>query len=538
MFSKVFTNAKRILSRSPSVQNLPDEAQEATPNIHDLDITMVSTRSGADLTPRSDDRKGKRGLEAGDTPISSKKRRKSVGVDDKDKDATVARDNQLDDLLQADIAEAQLMSVKKDKLPIRRRTNPMVVINTPTTRSSSGKAASLASPKEQGGSPTPASSKKKAKKPRVSSADVIEQAESVVIEKAPESTVQVPVPAVTTKTPTTPKSKKKTPNKDVASTPATSVTSASKFPDEIPSSTYESEQAPIPSAKPTPVSTSKASKSPAVPKSTEKASKKIYVSPLDQAPVLDASAKPKKIRFGDEEPPAAPVPMVVDTPEPQEEDDQDSGSDSDEAPEEMTTASAVRQAKALDEEALRAQQALQEKEKLKRKERADRIKQEQGVKQRKAEKKAEKLAKKQAREELLEPQEEELDIDIHNLPALLPNSILEAAGDARPPTPPRQLSGRTEEEARQEKINRHIKFLERGEKPIKDVKKGSLNVHVLAPQNMLLAPKVNRDTRNIRERWLKGRQADKISAKGKKGKMQFKRVERRATGGGFLRGED
>jgi hypothetical protein len=275
-----------------------------------------------------------------------------------------------------------------------------------------------------------------------------------------------------------------------------------------------------------------------MPKSTEKASKKIYVSPLDQASALDASAKPKKIRFGSEEPPVAPVPVVIDTPEPQEEDDQDSGSDSDEAPEEMTTASAVRQAKALDQDAMRAQQALQEKEKLKRKERADRIKQEQGVKQRKAEKKAEKLAKKQAREELLAPQEEELDIDIHDLPALLPDSILEAAGDARPPTPPHQLNGRTEEEARQEKINRHIKFLERGVKPVKDVKKGSLNVHVLAPQNMLLAPKVNRDTRNIRERWLKGRQADKIPAKGKKGKMQFKRVERRATGGGFVRGED
>jgi U3 small nucleolar RNA-associated protein 16 len=70
------------------------------------------------------------------------------------------------------------------------------------------------------------------------------------------------------------------------------------------------------------------------------------------------------------------------------------------------------------------------------------------------------------------------------------------------------------------------------------VKKGSLNVHVLAPQNMLLAPKVNRDTKNIRERWLKGRQVDKISAKGKKGKMQFRRVERKSVGGGFLRNED
>jgi len=533
MFSKVFTNAKRILSRSPSIQNLPSEAQEATPTAHDIDITMVSTRSGADVTPRSDARTGKRGLEAGDTPISSKKRRKSAG--------TVEEENQLDDLLQADIAEAQLMSVKKEKLPIRRRTNPMVVINTPISRSASAKATPLASPKEQDGSPVAPSSKKKAKKSRVSSADVIEQAESVVVAEIPESTVEVQIPAVSTQEssqiPTTPKSKKNTPKKDAASTPATVLASASKFRDEVPSSTYESEQAPIPSPKPTPVSNSKANKPVAVSKSTEKASKKIYVSPLDQATAASAS-KPNKIRFDSEEPPAAPVPMVVDTPEAPQEDDADSGSDSDEAPEEMTTASGLRQAKAADEDALRAQKALLEKEKLKRKERADRIKQEQGIKARKAEKKAEKLAKKRAREELLEPQEEELDVDIHNLPALLPDSILEAAGDARPPTPPRQLKGRTEEEVRQEKINRHIKFLERGEKAIKDVKKGSLNVHVLAPQNMLLAPKVNRDTKNIRERWLKGRQADKISAKGKKGKIQFRRVERKSVGGGFLRGED
>ena len=86
-------------------------------------------------------------------------------------------------------------------------------------------------------------------------------------------------------------------------------------------------------------------------------------------------------------------------------------------------------------------------------------------------------------------------------------------------------------------MNRHIKFLERGEKPIKDVKKGKVNVSVLSQRNMLLAPKVNRDTKNIREHWLKGREADRKGRGGRKA-MNFKKMERRTAPKGFLRGGD
>ncbi|KAF2791898.1 hypothetical protein K505DRAFT_279804 [Melanomma pulvis-pyrius CBS 109.77] len=484
MFAKVFNSAKRILSRSPSVQTPPSESYEATSATHDVDITMVSTRSGADLTPR-ETRKGKRGLEAGDTPVSSRKRRKSVDTEEKDKGAA-----KLDEKVDTapieqvnDTNDDTSAPATKEKLPIRRRTNPMVVINTPIARPSSAKATPLVSPKEQVGSPTSPSSKKRSKK------QVSSPIEDLIVLSQESS-----------KAPTTPKPKQKS-KSDHATT-----SSISRFPEEIPSSTYESEQAVISSQEPAPVSSSKAKKA--------------------------------HIRFGSEEPAEAPIPIVIDNQEAPSMDDADDDSDSDEAPEEVTTASALRQAKAADEEALRAQKALQEKEKLKRRERADRIKQEQGIKQKKAEKKAAKLAKQRAREELMDPAHEELNVDIHNLPALLPESILEAAGDTRPPTPPARLQGRSVEEARQEKLNRHIKFLERGEKPVKDVKKGSLNVHVLGQQNMLLAPKVNRDTKNIREKWLKGRQAEKQLKGGRRQKMQFRKVERRAVGGGFLRGDD
>ncbi len=88
---------------------------------------------------------------------------------------------------------------------------------------------------------------------------------------------------------------------------------------------------------------------------------------------------------------------------------------------------------------------------------------------------------------------------------LLPDSLLNAIDEQRPPTPPPEKRGKTAEERRKEKLSHHIKFLERSQKPIKDVKKGKLKVAVLAQQNKVLPPKVNRDTRNMREHWLKGR---------------------------------
>ncbi|KAF2714674.1 hypothetical protein K504DRAFT_456866 [Pleomassaria siparia CBS 279.74] len=558
MFTRVFNTAKRVFSRSPSVQIPSAESREPTPNTHDLDITMVSTRSGADVTPRSDPRKGKRGLEAGDTPLLSRKRRKSVGTQEKgnvDVEAAEAEDVDTETPVQADDTPA---STNKEKLPIRRRTNPMVVINTTPAGSSLANATTLASPKDQTGSPTYPSSKKRTRKqggsPEVTGAPSPEPSAS---EKTSTATVEVEVPVdslqESSKALATPKSKSKKKSKGTnVSTPAATVPRVSRFPEEIPSSTYESEQAAIPSQEPSPASF-KAKE--ATPRSSQKKTKKSASSVGDEnkpskheseqvvspsrepAPMSSTKAKKEHIRFDGEGHADASVAMALEALEPQPT-PIDDDSDSDEAPEEVTTAFGLRQAKAAEEDALRAQKALQEKEKLKRQQRADRIKQEQGVKQKKAEKKAAKLAKQRAREKLLEPAEEELDVDIHNLPALLPESFLEAAGDMRPPTPPPQRHGRTAEEARLEKLSRHTKFLERGEKPIKDVKKGSLNVHVLAQQNMLLAPKVNRATKNIREKWLKGRQAEKKPNNRRMQKMQFRKVERRAVGGGFLKSEE
>jgi hypothetical protein len=232
-----------------------------------------------------------------------------------------------------------------------------------------------------------------------------------------------------------------------------------------------------------------------------------------------------RVRYGEEER-SEPIP-------PQHVENDDDG-DSDEAPEEVTAASALTKTKAATADAARAYRAQQEKEKLKRKERAERIADEQMKKRKKDEKKMKKLTRMESRDQEVK----HLDVDIHNLPALLPDSILEAAGDRRPPTPPPMLPGMTTAEKRQEKLNRHIKFLERGEKPIKDVKKGSLNVRVLGQQNPVLPPKVNRDTKGIREHWLKGREAKKRHASGKKNKKQVTKMERAPFGGGFIRSKD
>jgi hypothetical protein len=274
----------------------------------------------------------------------------------------------------------------------------------------------------------------------------------------------------------------------------------------------------------------------------------------DSLPASETLPKSTRIRFDSEE--AADITTASDqlhaedqsapaVNTPQDEEEEEENDSDDEAPEEVTTASALSKAKAAEAEAARAAKAQQEKQELKRKERAERIAEEQKQKRErlaeeerqkreKEERRAKKLAKREARNQA-KPEAQSFDVDMHNLPALLPDSLLEAVGDQRPPTPPRFLPGVSAEEKRKEKLQRHIKFLERGEKPIKDVKKGSLNVRVLEQQNALLGPKMNKDTRNVREKWLKGREVEKQ----KKGKnLKFKKVERRPVGGGFLRGGD
>jgi hypothetical protein len=127
-----------------------------------------------------------------------------------------------------------------------------------------------------------------------------------------------------------------------------------------------------------------------------------------------------------------------------------------------------------------------------------------------------------------------MDIDRATLPSLLPDSLLANLGDVRPPTPPPEARGKTEEELRREKLNHHIKFLEQSSKAPKDRKVGKHHVAVLGQQNRVLPPKVSKNTKGVREAWLKGRQGQQTKGKPRIGKTSRQKF----GGGGFLRGED
>jgi U3 small nucleolar RNA-associated protein 16 len=280
------------------------------------------------------------------------------------------------------------------------------------------------------------------------------------------------------------------------------------------------------------------------------------------APILSQewvpqSAQPEKAhtRFGSEEPAEAqdspianrqgslryeasqtsPAEPEADSAEAANHDDDAIDSD-DEAPEVVTTAAASSKAQAAQAEADRAQKAQQAKDEARRQAREELIAAQQAAKREREEKKAKKVARKAAKEQKFSPSEDperesHMPIDVNGL---LPTSLLENIEDQRPPTPPPTRRGKTEEELRKEKLNHHIKFLERTEKGPKDVKKGKLSVAVLAQQSRVLPPKVNRQIKNVREHWLKGRQQERKV--GGKGKGRGGKMERRAYGNrGFLR---
>lgn len=306
--------------------------------------------------------------------------------------------------------------------------------------------------------------------------------------------------------------------------------------EEVPSSTYESEMAPIPSQD-------------SIPPSAQPEKTHMRFGSEEPAPTQDTPVVNKQGSKLSEATKSAIEPSQVES----EKDDEASDSD-DEAPEVVTTAAASSKALAARTEAERAQKAQQAKEQAKRQAREEFLAAQQAAKREREEKKAKKLAKQAAKEAKANAaaaaEEEEgptaneesdaepprMNLDTSN--GLLPASLLETIDDQRPPTPPPERRGKTEEERRREKLNQHIKFLERTDKPTKDVKKGRLSVAVLAQQNKVLPPKANRNTKNVREHWLKGRQADKKNKKAV-GKPRFGKMERRQHGNrGFLRDGD
>ncbi|KAF2676687.1 hypothetical protein K458DRAFT_321428 [Lentithecium fluviatile CBS 122367] len=493
---------------------------------------MVTTRRGAGVdvpgeTPRSSAKRARgkrelRELEIEGTPTAAKRRRKSAA----EAQNGAGTEEDVFDAVAVAIPDRTRGKSKspnnEEREPFSRRGSPKVVIpkkpsshtspegsptkgaleddlvptqetafHTPGATQASSVYATPAIQLERQGSPTPTTGAKAKKSTPASTRRSARQT------KKAESLVET---------------------KDVAPT--------SSLPDEIPSSTWESDQAPIATQVSVPASTPTAKKL-----HTRFGSEELVDFPSSFEMNMQGHA------LYDHH--GAPEGLEANANEAQFD---DSASDSDEAPEVVTAATAASKAKAAAEETSRAHQAQQQKDTRRKQKRAERIAEEQAERRKREEKKARKLAKLQSRESRAKrpastPPRAPLDVDMSNLPALLPDSILEAVGDRRPPTPPPVRTSKTAEQIQKEKLSRHIKFLERGDKPIKDMTKGSVNVSVLAQQNALLAPKVNRNTTNIREHWLKGRQQEK---RGKKAmsKGQFKKMERRAVGGGFLRGGD
>ncbi|KAI4253490.1 MAG: hypothetical protein LQ352_003658 [Teloschistes flavicans] len=109
--------------------------------------------------------------------------------------------------------------------------------------------------------------------------------------------------------------------------------------------------------------------------------------------------------------------------------------------------------------------------------------------------------------------------DKRPLPDLLPEDILAAEPPTRLSTPP------SRDDLVKVSVNKKRRFLETSTKPAKDIKKGGVRIRVLDDTKSLLPPKVAKSSRLIRESWLNGR-------KGSKGKMV---MERRKVGAGFIR---
>jgi U3 small nucleolar RNA-associated protein 16 len=505
---------------------------------HGIEVAMVTTRRGTETpgqeaTPRSSvsKRVTKRELELQDTPANAKRQRKTtprktgekVGSEPgANEDEPAQRSvEELSDTIAVLVPSTETTN-SEGLLPIRRRSSPRVVVAKPSPPISTETEAGDEADTEDASVPT----------------------QEIVYETADQGTSSVSATPGTHKfadgssTPRATKASQRTQTPvnesnggirglhlEVEQITVEVTPTPSQVPDSIPSSTYESEQAPITS---------------------------------QDAPLSSSPPKTAHVRFGSEEPVELSkevsmnsqghkryeVPMSTQEQAIEEllEED-DNASDSDEAPEVITTTAAASKAKASEAEASRALLAQQEKARHQREAREKRIAEEQAEKRKREEIKAKKVARKAARQRKAQPDLDtevpapRLEIDASNIPALLPDSLLATLPDHRAPTPPPQRAGKTEEELRREKLNHHIKFLERGDKSIKDVKKGRLSVTVLGQHNKVLPPKINKHSRHVRESWLKGREGEK--KKGGKPNIRFGKLERRAYGNhGFLRGED
>jgi len=528
MFARVFDTAKRILSHTPSISGASGEVIEALPTAAPVaDAAMVTTRGGTETpgaaTPWSSVKKpaGKRELETLETPSRAKRQRKTASApkktDAEHVPATLPSQESSGDtsdtiavavppsLIEKAVGTG---SAKKGSLAIRRRSSPQVVVAKLSPPASTASASFEQGIQDDGSGLTP-KSVHRTPKPRSGAKHSTPTPKAAGASSTAKGKTPKKSDTSASSTKQSGKSRKASHAEDTHTVELTKTTT--RIIDEVPSSSYESEFAPI---------------------LFEEAS--------------ESTPQPNKVhkRFSSEEPADSTIVDIQPAELPEEiNDDDDSASDSDEAPEVVTAAAATSKARASQAEAQRASLAQQQKEAAKRRAREELIAAQQAAKRERDEKKARKLARKQAKTAVKVDSDIE-QVPVHysgkieaGLPALLPDSLLATLPDQRAPTPPPIRRGKTEEELRREKLNHHIKFLERSEKPIKDLKKGNLMVAVLGQHNKVLPPKMNNQSRNVRERWLKGRTVQR--KKGAKGKVDSRKVERRqCRGGGFLRGED
>ncbi|KAL4933532.1 uncharacterized protein BDV17DRAFT_252195 [Aspergillus undulatus] len=222
-------------------------------------------------------------------------------------------------------------------------------------------------------------------------------------------------------------------------------------------------------------------------------------------------AAPKKIRFGSEEPeiPEDAEPEVpVDAP--QENQDDEESSD-DEAPEAVDNSAQLARIK---EEAKQREKARQREEQQKREKR--RLLDESRKQQAKASGKRKEIPVFQAApgagtpaDDMVSESSETLqgsytqDALRPTLPALLPDDILNAVPEIRPPTPP------PETQALSQMKPTKLRFLEKKEKAPKDVRMGDVAIRVLDSEssrkqpNTALPPKATKTGRAAKEAWLK-----------------------------------
>jgi len=349
MFSRLLTNARNILSRSPSAQDIPSasihEPKDTSPTLTDeLDTGMVTTRRGTDTeSPAVDDSGAKSALkrvwEEPPSPISLTKRRKYIGKEtgvDGNIDVDEETENGLE-IHDTVVVKAAVQTQHEDGEGTEEKPTETDPENT--TPKNRGKLAL------RGKSET---SEERRKSPKVIiTKRPTDQTNSFGSDEAlvdnqpstdPESIYATPVVERAT---------------SIYITPATQKKKAESSPLQLESSSsaeIEAEGAPASS----------------VEKKSRRKQKKASKETMDtddtpSQPTPTTPAKPTHIRFNSEDPPplADPTPPTVPVPEPRYHFVRPghivvTSSDDDEAPETVTRASALESTKAAHAEATKA----------------------------------------------------------------------------------------------------------------------------------------------------------------------------------------